>query len=518
MRSWLACLIAVLSLAAPADARSLLDAGVVALDADVAPTPDCTVGLDAELCVVTWERNGSLPDDDSFIVAKDVRSVNVTLRPGVGPPMPAVRLGPGGIVLANPVFPLLNKTWIGLGSQVPPTAQTFVTLDSRPPHHQPNEWGLFVTLHPPFPVETPFTEPLYDVGEPVVCWHDVTCKRVAWEDNHVFTSNETTLVLLPDSVFLNDWSTDTFVSVLIGSTLECPFPYFMTPETCALLAEHGATLNQTAALYASVTPNVRTGFRLERIRAGGDNPASGSDAALLGGRGAALHAAYPGGAVVATRAPLLTAPAAFPAPGSTLIPPPLRDDGAERVASVVLQDEQRQPGLPFLAAVLIGTASLFAAWWLYARVTRERVLLQPTRRAVYDCIVANPGIRVGSVARILELNYKTVLQHAERLRMHGLIRAVGVGQQRYYAAAACPASESVALVLANPAAAGVLRVVQAQRCVDLEALQRELGLAKSTTSQAVTRLVLVGLVTRRVVHRRVVVSLACPHAPTRLGG
>lgn len=82
---------AILALCAgSATARTLVDAGVVGVEADMTAQPRCTIGLDAQLCVATWEMNDTLlPGDDYIMVNKDVTDVTVIVRPPLDPGLPS---------------------------------------------------------------------------------------------------------------------------------------------------------------------------------------------------------------------------------------------------------------------------------------------------------------------------------------------------------------------------------------------------------------------------------------------
>lgn len=496
--------VTIVALATPVGARPLLDAGVVAVDADVAPTPDCVVSVDGGLCVVSWQRNGTLlPNDDTIRLDRDVRDIGVTMRPGVGPTIPVVSLGPGGIVLANPAFPFLNRTWLEAGADVPAPLRQYLTLDSRPPHDQPSNWGVFVTVHPPFPITTPLTTPMYDVGEPVACW-DLWCGRI--QDNHDLSFNETAVVLFPESFLLANWSTDEQLAGDVSSSQSCVDPYFMSPDLCDFLVKNTSFLDEAAALYTSVTPNVRLGFALERFDVADERHDTARGSSRHGTAGHATTGGIMGEnprAFDADAVPSHMAAEAAGLPHPDVRSGPFPQDATPLNSATVT--ETRSPRSLLLVG-LVGAALGVAFLAFYTRISRERVLLQPTRRTIYELIGAQPGLRISTLADRLGLSYKTVQHHVDYLRLHGLVTSMGVGQQRYFVAGACPRSIQVALAVSNPTCARMLSALKGRERVELGQLCAELGLAKSTGSWAAGILTLAGLVTRSRERRRVVLT------------
>lgn len=137
------------------------------------------------------------------------------------------------------------------------------------------------------------------------------------------------------------------------------------------------------------------------------------------------------------------------------------------------------------AALLVLARPLLA---LYHRVAPSRLLEQPTRRALYDAIAGEPGLRIGTLQARLGLNYNTVRRHVVLLERGGFIRPAGPGQRRWFPSGAGPAEERAALARATPASRRVLAVLAEAGPMDAQALARRLGLPRSTLGDVVARL------------------------------
>lgn len=165
-------------------------------------------------------------------------------------------------------------------------------------------------------------------------------------------------------------------------------------------------------------------------------------------------------------------------------------------------------GLFFLTAAALdpapGGAVLLAP--LYHRITASAVLAHGTRARLFAAITQGPGVRAGTLASSSGLDYKTVRHHLRHLVRVGLVHAIGEGQARYYPANAAPppGEREAARTLACPSVRLVFDHLQAAGTRDLTTLTAELGLAKSTVSEAAAALRRAGLVEHRREHRRVV--------------
>jgi DNA-binding MarR family transcriptional regulator len=176
-----------------------------------------------------------------------------------------------------------------------------------------------------------------------------------------------------------------------------------------------------------------------------------------------------------------------------------------------------QPHLLLLAAA---GAALLLGGALYHRITRNAALEQESRRRVYGAIVAKPGVRVGTLACRLGMDYNSAKRHTHVLERLGFVRGVGAGQKHWFASGAMPHPEAQlrADALTSPAARDVYRLLLERGPTDLPALGEALGLAPSTVSTVAAKLTRAGLVARRRDRRRVVLevarALAAPLAPS----
>lgn len=151
------------------------------------------------------------------------------------------------------------------------------------------------------------------------------------------------------------------------------------------------------------------------------------------------------------------------------------------------------------ALMVVGSMALLAfvrpVLALYHRIAGGRILDQPTRRRIYDAIVAEPGIRVGTLADREDLAYTTVLRHVRTLERAGLVQGHGMGQRRWVARGAEPFARVAARVAAQgPVATSMLRFIEARTPVDLATVRRELRLCPSSASTALARLRKAGVV------------------------
>lgn len=145
------------------------------------------------------------------------------------------------------------------------------------------------------------------------------------------------------------------------------------------------------------------------------------------------------------------------------------------------------------AAALLALRPLLA---LYHRLAPSRLLEQPTRRRIHEAIAAHPGIRVGTLQASLGLNYNTVLRHVRTLERHGFVHSEGAGQRRWFATSVAlgPEQRAAAVATASPTVRQVLAYLAPRGAADLPTLRRDLGLPRSTASDAVARLARAGLV------------------------
>ncbi|HVL87116.1 MAG TPA: MarR family transcriptional regulator [Candidatus Thermoplasmatota archaeon] len=147
-----------------------------------------------------------------------------------------------------------------------------------------------------------------------------------------------------------------------------------------------------------------------------------------------------------------------------------------------------------LVGLAIGTL-LAAAYALYHRISRQDVLAHPLRSRIYEFICANPGVRVGAIARHHGVAYKTALAHVLTLHRLGVLDRAGNGHARWFASGrSSPSARKEILATTAPATAAVLALVRARGSMFQIDIQSELGLPKSTVSAATSRLAADGLV------------------------
>lgn len=467
--------------------------GVLRANADITPMRDCTVGVDDEVCAVSWETNGTLlPGDDEIRTDKHINDVVVQFEllslPG------DVAVEPSEVHVNHTAFHTLNQTWDFANRSLPAAVREYVTLDSRAWEYDGTSWGLFVTPHPPTSI--PYVA---DVG---FCW-DVCYVY----NNPLFTSNDGGIQLFPYNIFTGTGDTDRFLDYNVDGATECQGPT-SDPSLCSALTLLRTSLHPIAGSVEATLPNVVLGFSLNRTvveGAHGAGPVDQGSIPRLGSTNLASQGApdprsegNPVGHMFQDDPLSWKAP-----PGGVLAP------SGEPVTGQALAVEVPKVVADLFGEV-IGAMAIVLAAWLYSRISRERVLVQPTRRAIYDLIVERPGLRVGAISSQLGVSYKTVLHHVDYLRMHGLVTSMGIGQQRYFAADACPPSVQAAIAISNPTCSKMLAAMHGRGWVGLIQLCEELGLSKSTASEAANMLVAAGLAARCRERRRLMLSAREP--------
>lgn len=510
MRSTLCAVAAVLAMgvfALPAAAAPL--DGLASVSIEGQSNPDCTLVPDRDLCVVSYDTRGTPePGDDEAGVADSIDEARVNVLPMA--PSAGFGVDVGNLTIHHPFDQDLNATWQAANASLPPSLKQFATLESRPANDPSRAWGVFLVLHPPVPI------PLLNGGSttylsPIsVCWDLGYCGPVTVSRDWV-RSDDGEVTVLPEHAALGDDSDKETVNLLLAAS-DCTVVShpFQNPTVCAAQSSLQPSLAEAAAIEASATPNVVMHFRVVRgdLDLGRGSAPEGPDAAL--------HPAVemPGGAAAPSDAHASGLDGAAP-PGAdpwhfpredAVAPEP--DDAATPRLLDTISTVATAPGhLPLFAASVAAMMLLGAL--LYHRITRERALNQVTRRRVFDHITAQPGTRVGTIARSLGVDYKTVGSHVRVLERLQLVSAVGEYQRRYYPAGRIPTDPAAELLL-NPSARAVYALVVAERSADLPTIRAKLGLASSTVSLAASRLARTGLVVRRrdVTSRRVVLEAA----------
>lgn len=506
MRSLL--LVALLASSATAAADVVDVPGVASVEVDAAPVPGCT--LEAEgVCLVAWDNRGTpLPGDDTVYLQKAVDQVVVTSHLPVAVPMLIVE--PSAVRVPNPGFPLAAQAWSTLNATAAPASGGMVTFDRRQAHINESREGLFVDAHPPVHVPLPLASDPFTTLDVGTCWDPC----YIWQQ-YIYASTEDEVHLFPYNLFLWNTDTDGNIRFNIAGATECG-PY----EGDAVCAQERAAGQAGLAAYAvasTLTPDVWMGFSFNRTVLRSDAPrleaarhaafGASRDAAGAAERGASAGQGRPAPARVFA-APPRGAPTGPPLP-----PPP-----GETGRTVALGEQDVLPAPASLALLALASASLAALVLLYHRITRERALEQGTRRKVYDAIVAQPGVRIGTLAARLGLSYKTAQRHVHVLEREGMVRGHGDTQRHFFAATRGFSTDAMrqSTAMWRGTSRAVVEMLRRRGPMDLPALCAELGLAKSTVSTAVLHLARIGVVERRRRMRRIEVRLAVAAAGSSL--
>lgn len=518
---------ALLAASGGASARTLLDAGVVAVEADIAPTDRCTVGLDAQLCLASWETGGTpLPGDDDVAVNKDVRDVTLILRPPRGPPLEPVTLQPNDTRVPQPLAGPATGAWSMLDRTLP--AHGVLTFEDRSPGgrddlYGPNHRGtraLFVTLHAPVPVSTPLGE-VSSVGVPVVCW-DLVCGHAA--PDSIVRADREEVAFFPDNVLLDGWSTDRIVEENTrnesNGLYDCS-SYVVDPgqAACAAQRQAGDAVAAWIPVEEALTPDVATSFHVQRLVAREPGPgawAAGRAASPVGGgAGSGRGGVAPPGEEAAQRIAPVAAPAAerrAPAPGDPA--------AAARSAAETLGASSLEPAVALPPTVVAAAAALLLGFALYHRIARHNVLASRSRRRIVELLGSEPGLRTATIARRAGLDFKTTLHHVRTLERLRIVMGVGEPQRRYFLTGLVqPGCHAALAALAVPAARQLYFDVLASGPAELQAACQRLGVARSTVSEAATHLARAGLMGKQRRNRRVVLTaLPSPAAAALRGG
>lgn len=158
-------------------------------------------------------------------------------------------------------------------------------------------------------------------------------------------------------------------------------------------------------------------------------------------------------------------------------------------------------------------ASMLPLLRLYTRLRREDVLACGMRKAVYDLVLAEPGITAGGVARELGVERRTALHHLAVLQGFGMVSAARLGARLHYyenGGAYSECEKRLRLALANENARRIVGELVRRPAMPLALLAKETGLAKSTISGQFERLEALGILTpeRRVAPEAVDAVLA----------
>lgn len=502
----------LLALLPPVAAAMGIDVGAAAVDAAVQETEDCAAGLDAELCVASYDRGASRSlGDDRVDATRVVRHASLTLRvPGASPW--GTGLDAETVAVEHPVNGALEDAWTALNEARPDPAKPFVEFESRamPGAAHPGTLFLDVTFPTPLPLPGDAWERSY---VPVYSWD---CSRYftdyyQWDD----ACTHDAVRPLPSGV-MSTGSTDTLVA-LPAYFVACDYYGETVEDACPLLDATRDDALAAASAWSSATPNASFGAAVGEVAAQVEAP----DA-----RAAPTHAA---GTLARPAAPVLAPgrapradPVAVPAasePKRDVTPP--RDAPAQAPptarptvlarATAPLAPASRD-ALVLAAAVAAGVLVLVGAA-LYHRITRNDALENENRQRILDLIRENPGIRAGTLASRLGLSHPTVAEHLRMLGRFRMVEAAGEGQKRYFVAGAMgPEEKRVAGASSSPVAQALVAHLAQHGAADFGAMCDALGIGRSTASVTLRRLEARGVVSRRREGARVVVSLVAPEA------
>lgn len=136
------------------------------------------------------------------------------------------------------------------------------------------------------------------------------------------------------------------------------------------------------------------------------------------------------------------------------------------------------------AWAVVGVTLLWLPVWLLARrLARDRLLDNPTRRAVLERVVAAPGATAGRVARELHVNRRTAGHHLRVLHEYGLVEARLHGARlRYFENGGrfTDAEKRLHVTIATDRGRRVAGALAIHPGLSLNALARAAGVPKST--------------------------------------
>ncbi|HEY6220173.1 MAG TPA: helix-turn-helix domain-containing protein [Gemmatimonadaceae bacterium] len=500
-----------------AEARTLVDTGPVTIKADLNSNEGCTVGLDGELCALTWNTNDtSQPGDDAISFNKTVDEASIQIRETPEGSPYNISLQPENVAIDNPAFGPANETWKEANTSLPGALRNYVSLDSdeQPPYEiAAATWGLSINARPP--PGTPFDaiSPDDSLRVWVLCW-DLYCGFMTWT---MLKSDEKQLHVASEGYGgRSPWDSDdwleqdfagqegVFACRRVTEELECP-GWAFTPAREIVAEQVNASEEFTPRVGWFQDAN-RVSVQLEPVRQTRSTGEREQSALPLRAREGAIFQ----WASHERHAPPTSVPAPAERPSSS---------GSDRIvavqglpvtaSSIRLQTPMTESSSRALVTLAGGIMlGLLLGVILYSRLRRERALEQETRRRICEAIRESPGVRIGTLASRLGLDHKTVSYHARRLEEFGLVKAVGGANNLYVPAGGLsPVEEERCIgVLARASTKSVYEHLAARGPCDLPSLARGVGLGYSTVGNAVSRLLDAGLVVRRRAGRRWVVS------------
>jgi predicted transcriptional regulator len=227
--------------------------------------------------------------------------------------------------------------------------------------------------------------------------------------------------------------------------------------------------------------------------------------ALLGASLDGAPAFTRGFGAVAEAAPSGSGLLALPghAPSASPLAPSLPADRAapSPLAASAVAERPLLSGDSMLAVALAAGLLLLALpAALYSKIRRDSTLENDTRRAVYESVVAAPGLSIQDVARRSAISHSTAAYHLERLSSAGLVVATSDGNKvRYYRNGGrfTEAERRLLPVLENAETVRVLETVMGNPWTYRAEIAQQLGVTATTVNWHLKRLFGCGVLSER---------------------
>ncbi|MEA3199680.1 MAG: hypothetical protein QOE90_1108 [Thermoplasmata archaeon] len=284
----------------------------------------------------------------------------------------------------------------------------------------------------------------------------------------------------------------------------------LTLEDARVEAPSGGALLLAPALDLRVHGEASWRQAWGEVRVGGRATPVRGESLHVVGPALRLGLALPAAPTAASRGALSGEASSVRVAGRELVPAdaPVSPGQAEVVAGVLV------------AASLVALLARLGAWAaLYSRVTRSRLLANPTRVAAYERILAQPGVHVAQLSRDVGVGRVVLQHHLRLLEAHGLVAARALGRVRaYYPGGRAPGAEGVrhdvALKDATRSAILALLAGAPQGLTQKEVAQRA-GLSQRLVSYHLARLGELGMIEGRGERPRRFAPAGCsPSGPT----
>lgn len=498
----------------------MLSPGAAALDESAGPIEaqvtaarvhNCVAEVTNEFCPIAWDPGSDQTNlsDDNVSVTQTITQVNVSIEDGALGLHREVVFNESNFTVENPGWRAANGTWIEANDSLPHAVKEHVTLESRElweNGYAPHSRGLVVRVRFPTPVPDPYA------GD---TWDSYSLRIASWDCAYYFTSEGgwdkacsydsirpfPHGVWQPDSI---DWQLE-----LIRGDFDCSNFYVpAAPESCAPTNATGAEFGGIETTWKDKMPDVGLSASAGEVAVeltpsrGSSHDTSLAPLAVRSAENATLPGPLPYKEPSKPQPLASSSQSEDPAghPQRDLMPPkPVKNP------SDLHPQSTQPPAHPWIRALALGLiaggALAGALLGLYHRLAKEDTLENKNRQRVYEEIKKDPGVRAGTLSTRLGLNYATVSWHLSVLRECHLIEgtATGDGQLRYFLnGGSYSASEKKEiLACAAPTAKLIFEHIRKRGPMRLADLASELGIAKSTVSEIVSRLERSGLVAKR---------------------